>query len=254
MFSKPEQVSVGKFLDKYELYLPITQKNGHYTHILRQNTQYQDEGLITTHNPEGHGFEYAKGIQTQIQKICPSYPIRLAQYNSYVWALKQSQSLSGKVAVFAYNSLPIFWGAHLLAQQTKKSYPVTFYHGGDTEQAQNYNYDSFPDLFPARLKQKDIQKILLKESLLSSQYQIDTLPHQLNDPLCLAIIGTDQPELEDQAAELFWEQLSPSGLMMIDDFGAFNARPERQNIWQEFAAQRQIPLLPLPTGQAILIK
>lgn len=253
MFERPSNISIGKLNDDIEFILPILQDDGLYTHILRHNIHYYDDGLVTTHDPNGHQAEFAKGIQTQIMTLCPSYPMRLAEYQTYIWAMRQTQRAKGDMAILAYNSLPVFWGSVTISQATNYQKNVHFYQNTLPDSELPYQYDDYPELFPPRLKRKDIQRTLLKGSLLHSQFKISQIDKDI-PPLALAIIGFDHPDMEDLAANRFWENLISGGIMIIDDFGAYNARPERQKHWITFAKQQKIPLLPLPTGQTILIK
>lgn len=58
---------------------------------------------------------------------------------------------------------------------------------------------------------------------------------------------------EIAAAEHFWPRLSPGAIMLLDDYG-FSAHIEQKRAFDKFAASKNVPILSLPTGQAVIIK
>ncbi len=60
-------------------------------------------------------------------------------------------------------------------------------------------------------------------------------------------------EPEIAALEYFWPRLQPGALVVLDDHG-FKGFEAQRRAHVEFAHRRGVPLLALPTGQAILIK
>jgi hypothetical protein len=55
------------------------------------------------------------------------------------------------------------------------------------------------------------------------------------------------------AAEAFWTRLSPGAVMLLDDYG-FDGHRSQKNAFDEFAARRGRSVLPLPTGQGLILK
>lgn len=58
---------------------------------------------------------------------------------------------------------------------------------------------------------------------------------------------------EIAAAEYFWDRMSPSAVMLLDDYG-FVSYEEQKNAFDEFARKKAVEILALPTGQGVIIK
>jgi hypothetical protein len=58
---------------------------------------------------------------------------------------------------------------------------------------------------------------------------------------------------ERAALEFFWDKLTPGATVTLDDYG-FPGRDAQRRAADEFAASRDRLVLPLPTGQGLLIK
>ena len=58
---------------------------------------------------------------------------------------------------------------------------------------------------------------------------------------------------ERAAMEYFWEKLVPGAITILDDYG-FAGYEEQKVTLDEFAAQRNVEIFTLPTGQGLLIK
>lgn len=58
---------------------------------------------------------------------------------------------------------------------------------------------------------------------------------------------------EIAAAEFFWDRLSPGGVIILDDY-AYAGHEEQMLAFQDFAAARGALVLPLPTGQGLIVK
>jgi O-methyltransferase len=58
---------------------------------------------------------------------------------------------------------------------------------------------------------------------------------------------------ERAALDYFWQKVSPGGVIVLDDYG-FVGHDEQRLTANEFAASVGVPILPLPTGQAIMVK
>ncbi len=60
-------------------------------------------------------------------------------------------------------------------------------------------------------------------------------------------------EPEIAAAERLWPRLVSGATMLLDDYG-WRRHEEQKQAFDEFAARHRVPLLALPTGQALIIK
>ena len=60
-------------------------------------------------------------------------------------------------------------------------------------------------------------------------------------------------EPEIAAAHFFWDKIVPGGVVILDDYG-FKGHEEQKAAFNEFAKQKNVPILQLPTGQGIIFK
>jgi len=58
---------------------------------------------------------------------------------------------------------------------------------------------------------------------------------------------------EVQAAEFFWDRLVPGAVMLLDDYGWYGHEPQKAAL-DAFARRCGRRVLPLPTGQGIILK
>lgn len=51
----------------------------------------------------------------------------------------------------------------------------------------------------------------------------------------------------------FWDKLVPGGIILLDDYG-WQTHEAQKADWDEFARDRGVQILTMPTGQGLLIK
>lgn len=66
-------------------------------------------------------------------------------------------------------------------------------------------------------------------------------------------IDMNAREPEIAAAEHFWDRLTPGAAMVLDDYG-WRKHSAQRIAFDQFAKERGVPLLCLPTGQALILK
>ena len=81
----------------------------------------------------------------------------------------------------------------------------------------------------------------------------DTLPQVTADKVAYLSIDMNCAAPEIAAAEYFWTKLVPGGVIVLDDYG-FKIFVESKKAFNEFAKRKNTTILPLPTGQGIIIK
>lgn len=81
----------------------------------------------------------------------------------------------------------------------------------------------------------------------------ETLPQCSPDKICYLSIDMNMKEPEIAAANYFWDRLVPGAVMILDDYG-FAAHIEQKLAFDEFAREKGVNILSLPTGQAIIFK
>jgi hypothetical protein len=81
----------------------------------------------------------------------------------------------------------------------------------------------------------------------------DTLPQCNPSKVCYLSIDMNMAAPEIAAANYFWDRLTKGAVMILDDYG-FYAHKEQKKAFDEFAKQKGVSILQLPTGQGIIFK
>lgn len=81
----------------------------------------------------------------------------------------------------------------------------------------------------------------------------ETLAQCTAQQVCYLSIDMNCVAPEIAAANFFWDKLVPGAVVMLDDYG-FPGHEEQKKAFDQFAADRDAPLLSLPTGQAVMFK
>ena len=81
----------------------------------------------------------------------------------------------------------------------------------------------------------------------------ETLPQCKAEKICYLSLDMNCVEPEIAAAHFFWDKIVPGGVVILDDYG-FKGHEEQKAAFNEFAKQKNVPILQLPTGQGIIFK
>lgn len=81
----------------------------------------------------------------------------------------------------------------------------------------------------------------------------DTLPIVAADRICYLSIDMNQAAPEIAAAEHFWDRLVSGGIVILDDYG-WRKNINQKIAFDRFAAERNVKVLSLPTGQGLIFK
>jgi O-methyltransferase len=73
------------------------------------------------------------------------------------------------------------------------------------------------------------------------------------DKIAYLSIDLNHAAAEKAVIEELWGRLSPSAIVLIDDYG-FRNHEDQYAMWNDFAASKGVPILTMPTGQGVLIK
>lgn len=74
-----------------------------------------------------------------------------------------------------------------------------------------------------------------------------------SERVAYASIDMNVAAAEMGAAEFLWPRLVAGAPMLIDDYG-WAAHFNQKKAWDEFAARKAVMILPLPTGQGLIVK
>ena len=81
----------------------------------------------------------------------------------------------------------------------------------------------------------------------------DTLATTDIDKVCYLSIDMNIVVPEIAAIEHFWDKLVPGAVVVLDDYGWSEHRLQREAM-DRFASSRNVQILPLPTGQGLILK
>jgi hypothetical protein len=81
-----------------------------------------------------------------------------------------------------------------------------------------------------------------------------TLERVPSEKICYLSIDMNCAEPEIAAATFFWNKLVPGAAVVLDDYGCGHWYVRQKEAFDQFAAERGVPLLLLPTGQGLMIK
>jgi O-methyltransferase len=81
----------------------------------------------------------------------------------------------------------------------------------------------------------------------------DTLPQVTTEKVCYLSIDMNCALPELAAAEFFWDKLVSGAVMLLDDYG-WDLHTEQHEVFDQFAARKDVLVLSLPTGQGLIVK
>jgi len=81
----------------------------------------------------------------------------------------------------------------------------------------------------------------------------DTLPECKAEKICYLSIDMNITEPEIAAANYFWDKMVSGGVIILDDYG-FTAHINQKLAFDKWVKEKNVRLLSLPTGQAIIFK
>lgn len=81
----------------------------------------------------------------------------------------------------------------------------------------------------------------------------DTLNQVKSEKVCFLSIDMNCAAPEIAAAEFFWDKLVSGAAMVLDDYG-WAKHIIQKHAFDEFAKQKGVPILSLPTGQGLILK
>jgi O-methyltransferase len=81
----------------------------------------------------------------------------------------------------------------------------------------------------------------------------DTLQEVKADRICFLSLDMNMVTPEIAAINFFWDKLVPGGIVMLDDYG-FPPHITQKKAFDQFALEKSVAILTMPTGQGIIIK
>jgi len=233
-----------------------------YVWIRRQALQYSEDNLFTLNaapflNEENFLRAYNFGAQTN------SWHGLSIRWRAYIacWAAAYASKLDGDFVECGVNR-----GGLARA--------IIDYTGFERLNKRFYLIDTFSGLVPTYLSEEEKKKGILSaysyyndnsakivEKTFARFKNVKIVQGSVPDVLSslqinrVAFLSLDMnctiPEI--RAAEYFWPRMCPGGVMILDDYGSL-LHCEQQKAFDDFARDRSVQVLVLPTGQGLIFK
>jgi hypothetical protein len=198
---------------------------------------YQGDGLATIHQPrllDDHRFRqaYEAGVRALGEDLRWEWRVRIG-----LWAAEQTRHLPGDFVECGAGAG--FWtGAaveHLGNDSRRKIFHVLEITHETAAAISGNHFGACPNVRRVRAP------------LASALEQTGT-----GRIACLTV-GLPSAEEELEVGEHFWSRIVPGGLVLLWHCGDAGNETHRRE-WEHFSERHATPLLPLPTGQAMLLK
>jgi hypothetical protein len=228
--------------------------------LFRRGVTFNSDGLISFHGADflsdpGFARAYRAGIARYGEDAHVEWRVRVA-----LWAATQGMRLEGDFIECGVNT-GILTGAILEhvcwnAQTAKRFYLLDTFKGIPTAdlgaesaaaaRAHNENYGDV--LETVRRHFARYTNVILVPGAIPH-----TLPQVPATKVAYLSIDMNVPEPELAAGEFFWPKMQPGAVIVLDDYNFFGHERQRR-AWDEFARRHRIDILPLPTGQGLIVK
>jgi hypothetical protein len=113
---------------------------------------------------------------------------------------------------------------------------------------QEYLGDHYKDVYQQVLSTFQQYKVKVIKGVVP-----DTLPLCDSREIAYLSIDMNSAAPEIAAAHFFWDKLVSGGVMILDDYG-FPMHIFQKNAFDQFAKEKAVQILSLPTGQGIIFK
>lgn len=227
--------------------------------LLYGKATYNEDGLVTAHNADfivdpRFAAAYAAGKSTG------SWLLDDLHWRAYVycWAVDKAMQLEGDCV-----ECGVYRGGYALTAMTyvdfgraaKSFYLLDTFSGlvdryiSPEEKARGIQAGGYEDSYESV---QNTFKHLPNVKIIKGAVP-DTLPQVDADKVSFLSIDMNCKEPEIAAAEFFWEKLVSGAVIVLDDYG-WRKHIAQKRAFDEFACQRGVLVLPLPTGQGLIVK
>lgn len=217
---------------------------------------YREDGFVTVHNSDCLSTDkfkqaYGAGLQRQ--------PGSDLQWRTHVviWAATHALNAEGDFVECGVNraffSTAIMDYINFKAMSDRQFYLFDTYCGlveeQITEKDTAASWNEYPDVYEdVKNAFKDYDNVNVIKGVVPES--LETV--NISKVAYLSIDMNCAPP-EQAALEYFWPKLSSGGVIVLDDFG-WKGHEEQKIMAENFAAERSVEILNLPTGQGVIIK
>lgn len=228
--------------------------------IVQGKLTYRQDGLFTTHTTHflsDPKFVEAYELGRQVGIFCESR----IHYRAYIacWAGFKGRELDGD-----YVECGVYRGAlsrmvmHYVdfdRMSHKRFYLLDTFAGipecsiSEEERQRGRRAGVFEESFEAVQQTfRDLPNVVIVRGTIP-----DTLSQVRAEKVCYLSLDMNTAAPEIAAAEYFWPKMSSGAVIVLDDYG-FTYHEVQRRMFDEFAAQQGVKVLPLPTGQGLIFK
>jgi O-methyltransferase len=232
-----------------------------FNYVIGNKFTYTEDCLYTTINTDfltdpDFARAYGKGKKL-MQQSWGDYDFRWRAY-IVAWAARQAKNLEGDFVECGVNT---GMNARMIIDYinfdttTKVYYLLDTYHGMSekystkTEMLRSENMGYVTDIYE---EVKETFKPFPNVHLVKGAIP-ETLPLVPSEKVSLLLVDMNCVLPEVEALEFFWEKVVPGGFIILDDHG-FPGHEAQRKAHIAFAQKHGTVVLPLPTGQGIIIK
>jgi len=238
----------------------LTSRHRSAVAALDERVTFNADGLATIHNSaflDEPRFQeaYAAGVATPHRfgsHLHMEWRVRVS-----IWAAQVGLGIPGDFVECGVNSgitsLTIMKYLDFDRYSDKKFYLLDTYAGvppGDLPEEQRLRQNkSYPDIYEqvVNVFSEFTNAVVVRGRIPETLTKIES------DRICYLAIDLNCAAPELAAGEQLWNRLSPGAVIVLDDYGWPN-HDEQKQTWDAFAEEHGVPLLPLPTGQGVIIK
>lgn len=230
-------------------------------YLVSNQFSYAEDGLYTLVNASFLGAPdfnraYAHG-KALMQKSWGDYDFRWRAY-TVLWAARQAMRLEGDFVECGVNT---GMNARMIMDYTDFSHSTKKYYLLDTFQGMSEKYSTKAEMIRSENMgyTQDIYDEVKKtfsnfpNAILVKGAVPETLTQVPSTKVALLHIDMNCVVPEVAALEFFWDKMVSGGFIILDDFG-FPGHEDQRSAHVDFALRHGVEVLPLPTGQGIIIK
>ncbi len=224
-----------------------------------ESATYEQDGLITVHNSD---FLYDEDFRRaylagEEQNSWSNAPIHW-RVHVVLWAAARAAQMEGDLvecgvnrggfsrAVIEYINFPQMKDKKFYLLDTFEGLSPKYISDEERENIADYNYENCYEEVKntfGKYENVEIIKGIVPDTL--SQVKSEKVSFLSIDMNCAA------PEIA--AAEFFWDKLTSGAAIVLDDYG-WAKHIVQKRAFDEFARQRNVKILSLPTGQGLILK
>ncbi|MBL6854342.1 MAG: polysaccharide biosynthesis C-terminal domain-containing protein [Alphaproteobacteria bacterium] len=227
---------------------------------LGRNVTFNADGLIAFHGADFLSdprflHAYAEGMARCDGPVQLQWRVRVA-----IWAAQLGAKLNGDFVECGVNT-GIFAGAIMDYLSFEKLTDRRFFLldtfegipeaglGADSKSSLEYRNSQYRNVYDVvRSYFSKYPNAVIVRGIIPA-----TLPQVASERIAYLSIDMNVPEPEIAAGEYFWPKLVPGAPILLDDYNYRGFETQRA-AWNAFAKRVGVDILPLPTGQGLLIK